>query len=158
MNDAKPTVDDTTGRDIVNKRVLAAPCGEVFAAFRDPTRLSQWWGPAGFTSEFHEFDFRRGGAWRFTMRGPDGAAYAMNHRFEEVAPDVRIVLRHIQEGHDFTLVIALAVRGQGTEVTWRMRFDDPAEAARLREFLLKANAENLDRLAAHLSGSRGVVR
>jgi hypothetical protein len=33
-----------------------------------------------------------------------------------------------------------------------MRFDDAAEADRLRGFLQQANEQNLDRLAAHLSG------
>lgn len=137
--------------EIMNSRVLPASREKIFAAFADPAVLARWWGPKGFTNEFHEFDFRTGGVWRFTMRGSDGASYAMNHRFGEIAPPGRVVVRHLQPGHDFTLTITLAARGEGTEITWRMDFDDPAEAARLRDFLKNANEENLDRLAAQLS-------
>lgn len=137
--------------EIVNSRVVAAAREKVFAAFADPAVLARWWGPKGFTNEFHEFDFRNGGVWRFTMRGPDGASYAMDHRFVEIVPPARVAVRHLQPGHDFTLTVSLEERAGGTGVTWRMRFDDPAEAARLRHFLEVANDENLDRLAAQVS-------
>lgn len=143
---------------IVNTRIFPAAPGAVFAAFSDPARLAQWWGPAGFTNTFHAFDFRPGGRWRFTMRGPDGAAYEMEKRFADIVPSDRIVLRHVQEGHDFSLIMTFNARGGGTEVTWDMRFDDPAEAEKLREFLGPANEQNFDRLAAHLSANPGVVR
>jgi uncharacterized protein YndB with AHSA1/START domain len=143
---------------IVSTRMFAAAPEAVFAAFSDPVRLAQWWGPLGFTNTFHEFDFRTGGRWRFTMRGPDGAAYELEKRFAEIIRPERIVLRHVQEGHDFTLIMSFAVRGAGTEVTWDMRFDDPAEAEKLRAFLLQANEQNFDRLAAHLSGSGEAAR
>jgi uncharacterized protein YndB with AHSA1/START domain len=139
------------GRPIVSTRVLAAPREVVFAAFSDPARLAQWWGPQGFTNEFHQFDFRPGGIWRFTMLGPGGTAYGMHHQFTEIVRPERIVVRHFQPGHDFTLTMTFAAQGGGTVVTWAMCFDDPAEGERLRSFLGPANEENLDRLSAHLS-------
>lgn len=145
-----PAPPPATG-EIVNVRVLAAPCAALFAAFADPNVLSRWWGPKGFTNEFHEFDFRPGGAWRFTMRAPDGTGYAMNHRFVEVTPAGRITVRHVQPGHDFLLTVELAERHGGTQLTWRQRFDDAAEGERLRGILTAANEQNLDRLAAQLS-------
>ena len=137
--------------EIVNARVFAVSCGKVFAAFADPAVLARWWGPKGFTNEFHEFDFRPGGTWRFTMRAPDGASYAMDHRFVEVLPAERVAVRHLQPGHDFLLTVVLTARAGGTELMWRQRFDDAAEGERLRGFLTTANEENLDRLAAQLS-------
>jgi uncharacterized protein YndB with AHSA1/START domain len=136
---------------IVSARVFTEPREAVFAAFSDPVRLAQWWGPKGFTNEFHQFDFRPGGTWRFTMRGPDGTPYAMDHQFTEIVRPERIVVRHFQPGHDFTLTITLAAQGAGSAVTWTMRFHDPAEGERLRAFLETATAENLERLAAHLA-------
>lgn len=143
---------------IVSSRVLAVARDRVWVAFSDPVALAGWWGPAGFTNSFHGFDFRPGGAWRFTMYGPDGAAYEMDHRFLEVVAPERIVLRHFQQGHDFTLTITLTEEGGRTRVTWHMLFADPAEAEKLRAFLLVANEQNLDRLEAHLSGKPPVVR
>lgn len=151
MPEQNTPVTASADHEIVNSRVLAASREKVFAAFADPAVLTRWWGPKGFTNEFHEFDFRVGGVWRFTMHGPDGARYAMDHRFVEIAPPARIAVRHLQPNHDFTLAFALVERAGDTEVTWCMRFDDPDEASRLRGFLNGANEENLDRLAAQVS-------
>jgi uncharacterized protein YndB with AHSA1/START domain len=146
------------GAEIVNVRVFPANRDAVFAAFSDPVQLAQWWGPVEFTNEFHQFDFRVGGDWLFTMRGPGGAAYELKKRFEEIVRPGRIVLRHVQQGHDFTLTMSFAVQGAGTKVTWVMRFADPAEAERLRTFLLQANEQNFDRLGSHLSGNQSADR
>lgn len=151
MSEQPPPLAAPAPSAIVNSRTLAASRETLFAAFADPSMLARWWGPQGFTNVFHEFDFRPGGVWRFTMRGPDGASYAMDHRFLEILPPTRLVVRHLQSGHDFTLTITLSEREGRTEITWCMLFDDPAEAARLRGFLERANEENLDRLAAHVS-------
>lgn len=143
---------------IATSRVLAAARDRVWAAFSDPAALAEWWGPAGFTNTFHEFDFRPGGVWRFTMHGPDGAAYAMDHRFQEIVAPERIVVRHLQPGHDFSLTVTLADRAGSTEIGWQLLFDDPAEAARVRPFVVPANGQNLDRLEVHLSGMPPSVR
>jgi uncharacterized protein YndB with AHSA1/START domain len=131
---------------LVTSRLIAAPRERVWAAFSDPAVLAAWWGPASFTNSVHEFDFRPGGAWKFTMHGPNGSAYAMDHRFVEVVAPERIVIRHLQPGHDFTLTVVLAPAKGGTGLLWRMVFDDPAEAERVRAFVLPANEQNLDRL------------
>ncbi len=123
----------------------------MFAAFSDPARLAQWWDPKGFTNTFHHFDFRPGGAWRFTMHGPDGAAYEMTKQFTEIGHPERIVLRHFQQTHDFTLSMTFAAQGDHTELTWALRFADPAEGEKVRPFIVPANEENFDRLAAHLA-------
>lgn len=143
---------------IVTSRVLAVARDRVWAAFSDPVALAGWWGPAGFTNSFHEFDFHPGGVWRFTMHGPGGAAHAMDHRFTEIVVPERIIIRHLQPGHDFTLTITLAEQGGCTALVWRMVFDDPAEAERVRAFVVPANEQNLDRLENHLSGKPPSVR
>jgi uncharacterized protein YndB with AHSA1/START domain len=146
------------GADIVSTRILAAPPAAVFAACSDPARLAHWWGPKGFTNTFHQFDFRPGGAWRFTMHGPDGSTHEIDHQFVEIVRPKRIVLRHIQPAHDFTLAMTFVARGGHTELTWRMRFADPAEGERVRAFVVPANEQNFDRLAALLSATRPFVR
>ena len=44
------------GSDIRRHLRHASP-SEVFAAMSDPARAARWWGPAGFTSTIHTFDF-----------------------------------------------------------------------------------------------------
>lgn len=144
--------------DIVSIRVFDAPREAVFCAFIEPGLLAQWWGPNGFTNTFHAFDPRPGGAWRFTMRGPDGAEYAMNKRFVEIVPAERIVIQHLEpEHHRFRMTMTFEdapVSGKatlGTRVTWRMRFEVPEEAQRVRAIVVAANEENFDRLQALLA-------
>jgi uncharacterized protein YndB with AHSA1/START domain len=153
MTSPKQPADGSPKGEIVNTRIFAASPSDVFRAFSDPARLAQWWGPEGFTNTFHEFDFRTGGAWRFTMHAPDGKSYAMDKQFLEVVAPQRVVLRHFQSGHDFTLTMTFTTKGPGTELSWRMRFDDPEEGERLRSFLGPANEQNLERLATHLMKS-----
>lgn len=141
----------TEAHAIVTTRVLAASRERIWGAFSEPAALAQWWGPEGFSNTFREFDFQPGGVWRFTMSGPDGQGYEMDHRFTEIVPLERMVVRHIQPGHDFTLTITLADCAGRTEIAWRMLFDDPAEAAKVRPFVVPANEQNFDRLEAHLS-------
>ena len=137
--------------DIVSTRLFPAPREQVFRAITDPAQLARWWGPHGFTSTFHEFDLRPGGAWRFVMHGPDGAEYPMTNRFVEIDEPERIVIDHVQESHDFRLTMELAEEAGGTRLTWRMRFASAEEAERVRSFILTANEENFDRLGAVLA-------
>jgi uncharacterized protein YndB with AHSA1/START domain len=74
------------------ERVLSASPRQVFAAFENPDRLSQWWGPSGFTNTFEQFEFRSGGRWVFVMHGPHGAYYANERFFREIQSDARIVI------------------------------------------------------------------
>lgn len=139
--------------DIVSSRRFDAPRDLVYGAFADPAILARWWGPAGFTNDFEVFEFRPGGDWRLAMHGPDGAEYRMRKVFEEVVPMERIVVRHIQETHDFRMTITFEDEAGGTRLTWRLRFDSPEEADAVREPILVANEENFDRLAAVLAGT-----
>lgn len=155
-----PTGDGAVTDDaLVTSRVLDAPRARVYAAFADPRVLADWWGPEGFTTTITRFELRPGGTWTLDMRGPDGAAYAMTKEFVEVVPAERVVIRHPQEGHAFTLTLAYDDAGDGrTRLTWRMRFDDPAELARVREVVTAANEQNLDRLARRLAAGDGARR
>ena len=138
-------------REIVSTRVFPAPRERVYRAFSDPDLLARWWGPEGFTNTFHEFDPRPGGAWTFTMRGPDGAEYRMEKRFVEVVPSERVVLDHPQPGHSFRMTMAYADEAGGARLTWSTVFESAEEAGRVRDLFARANEQNFDRLAALLS-------
>lgn len=128
--------------------IPAAP-EQVFAAMSDPERIARWWGPDGFTSTIHRFDFRPGGAWLLTMHGPDGTDYPNESRFTRLAPAALFEIEHLS-GHHFMLTIALERSGEGTRVHWRQVFDTAADYEQLAGFVAEANAQNLRRLTAEV--------
>src|ERR1700741_3166242 len=136
----------TADREIGSARTFDAPRGAVFGAFSDPAVLARWWGPNGFTSTFHEFDFRPGGAWRFVLHGPDGTDHPTEKRFLDIAAPQLIRFRHVSSVHGFVMTMAFEAAGSGTLLTWTMLFDSADEAAKVRAIILAANEENFDRL------------
>jgi uncharacterized protein YndB with AHSA1/START domain len=134
-------------REIVNQRLFAAPRQKVFQAFSDPELLATWWGPNGFTNTIHEFDLRPGGRWRLTMHGPNGADYENESVFREVVVPERIVFTHLEPVHRFDMTMNFREWTGQTALTWRMRFENVEECAKLRSFIEAANKQNFDRLA-----------
>jgi uncharacterized protein YndB with AHSA1/START domain len=137
-------------RTIVSRREFNAPRHVVFKAVADPQRFARWWGPEGFTNTIHEFDLRPGGVLTYTMHAPDGANYDMERRVVELVAPSRVVLDNPDPTHRFIMTQTLADRGEKTLVTWRMRFDSAEEYERVAQFIVPANEQNFDRLAAEL--------
>src|SRR5947209_10768500 len=68
--------------------VFDAPRDAVFAAWTDPERLKQWWGPGCFETVFAEVDLRPGGRYELLLEpGP----MRLVGRFREVTPPRRLV-------------------------------------------------------------------
>ena len=132
-------------RTSITERIIAAPRGVVFAAIRDPDRLARWWGPAGFSNTFAEFDFKEGGYWRFTMHGPDGRNYPNEIVFVEIVPDERVLLEHFS-GHHFLLEISLSDQRDKTLLKWRQTFDTIEHYRKIADFVAGANEQNIDKL------------
>ncbi len=131
--------------EIVSARTLPFPRDRVFAAWTHPDLLAQWWGPAGFTNTFYNFDPRAGGRWRFTMHGPDGANYENDSVFDNIVPGERIVFRHLS-APQFTVVATFGDAGEGTRVEFRMIFADTKTCAAVKTYAAGKNEENFDRL------------
>lgn len=132
-------------------RELPAPPEAVFAAIREPERLARWWGPKGFANTFHTFEFRPGGAWIFTMHGPDGTDYPNQSEFLEIANSSLVRIKHVNLPH-FELSISLEATSTGTRVTWVGDFENRDFAEQARSFLETANEQNLDRLTVEVCG------
>lgn len=137
-------------RESVHARVLDAPVESVFRALSEADHLARWWGPDGFTNTFEVFEFKRGGAWRLTMHGPDGTDYPNESVFREIVPRELVVLEHF--GHHFFLTITLTRQGDKTLVGWRQLFDTAEHKQRVAAVVSQANEQNLDRLAAEVRG------
>jgi len=117
--------------EILTSRVFDAPRERAFEAWTRPEHLERWWGPRGFTTTTHAFDFRVGGQWRLTMHGPDGTAYPNRVVYEDIVPGERIVWTHHGglEGvpAQFRATVTFASRDGRTEVTLRQVFHTAAE-------------------------------
>ncbi|MGA9659552.1 MAG: SRPBCC domain-containing protein [Asticcacaulis sp.] len=142
---------DTPGFSVINKRRIHHLRARVYAAFADPLQLAVWWGPDGFTNDFRTFDLRPGGEWLFTMTNEAGKAFENTKVFHEVVAPERIVFRHIQPVHDFTMTMEFAEVGEATDLMWRMDFAPGQDSEPLAPFLEAANEQNFDRLEAHLN-------
>jgi uncharacterized protein YndB with AHSA1/START domain len=122
-------------RSIVGIREFDAPRDLVFSAWTDPRHLAQWWGPDGFTTTTHSFDFKPGGIWRFVMHGPDGRDYPNRITFDEIVPPERIAYRHgggdDVEPVQFRQTVIFEDLGGRTRITWRGDFPSAAERERV---------------------------
>ncbi|HEX9683929.1 MAG TPA: SRPBCC domain-containing protein [Acidimicrobiales bacterium] len=81
-------------------RVIAAPRERVYAAFVDPTALTEWLPPDGMSGRFERFDPRPGGSYRLVLTYADPSASrgkatadsdVVEGRFVDVVPGVRVV-------------------------------------------------------------------
>jgi uncharacterized protein YndB with AHSA1/START domain len=157
----KSSVDlERDPRSIIGTRLFDAPRALVFRAFTDPKHLAEWWGPTGFTTTTHAFDFRPGGVWRFVMHGPDGRDYQNRVTYDEIVPPERIVYRHgggddVEPVQFNTTVIFEDLGGNKTRITWHGRFPSAAERDRvIKEYGAdKGLVETMARLAEHLAAS-----
>ncbi len=145
-----PGTTTTTDRDIISTREFDAPRERVFQAWMDPAVLAQWWGPAGFTNTFHEFNPQPGGVWQFVMHGPDGKNYKNKSVFREVIRPERIVFDH-ESGPLYHATVTFAEQGGKTRLTWSMRFESATAFAAIKDIAVEGNRQNLDKLAAQLA-------
>jgi uncharacterized protein YndB with AHSA1/START domain len=110
--------------EITLTRTFRASPERVFGAWTDPAKLARWFGPDGFTTTTHAFDLRPGGAWKHTMRGPDGKEYPNHIVFVEVESARRLVYDHVSPP-PFRTTVTFEPHDAGTRMTFRMTFGDP---------------------------------
>ena len=82
------TSDEQTGKMVV-ERIFNAPRELVFAAYTEPDRIAQWWGPRGWNMRNVKMDVRPGGVWHYVMTGPDGTESWGMATYQEVTPRSR---------------------------------------------------------------------
>jgi uncharacterized protein YndB with AHSA1/START domain len=132
-------------------RYIPALPERIFAAISDPERFAQWWGPAGFTNTFSQFNFKIGGKWSFVMHGPDGVTYPNEAEFVDIIPNEKVVIRHPVQPF-FTLTILITISANGSLVQWIQEFDNDEVAKSVAHIVEPSNEQNLDRLVAEVCG------
>jgi uncharacterized protein YndB with AHSA1/START domain len=78
--------DDRASIRVVD--VFDAPRDVVFAAWTEPERLKQWWGPGFFETVFAEVDLRPGGRYGLLL---EPGSLRLVGEFREVTPPRRLV-------------------------------------------------------------------
>src|SRR5258707_5506329 len=127
MTNAKSAASTRTSR------VIKASREALYRAFTDPAALAVWLAPGEMTGKIHEFDARVGGGYRMSLFYPSSEQVyrgktseredRFTARFVELTPLSRIVEAISFDSADpafageMTMVVTLAERGDGTEVT-----------------------------------------
>lgn len=149
---------------VVLEREFDAPRELVFAAWTEPERLAQWWGPKMFTNPVCRVDARAGGEIYVDMKGPDGTVYPMSGRFEEIkAPELLVfttaALNAAGEAM-FEMLHRVEFRKQGTKTAVRVESGPTmttSEAAKYLKGHETGYRQSLDKLDELLSGGRQII-
>lgn len=137
--------------EIISTRIVSATIELVYKAWADPNHFKNWWGPAGFTNTFNEFDFRVGGKWSFIMHGPDKGNFPNECEFTIIEKPTRVAWKRYSKPLfqvDFTFE---KITDDKTKIIFKMIFDTPEECNKLKNFVVDKNEENFDKLEAELT-------
>ena len=140
-------------------RTYDAPVQAVWDAWTDPVQTCQWWGPRGFTTTSKAKDVRVGGAWEYTMQGPDGTVWPSKTTYLEVEPLAKLVYDH--GGNDeqpplFRVTVLFSEESGKTRMEMTMRLKTKEELERTRQIIKHAGGESTwDRLAEFLDKRLG---
>jgi uncharacterized protein YndB with AHSA1/START domain len=148
---ATEIINTTPENEIVSTRVFGVNKEKLFTAWSDPNHLKNWWGPKGFTNSFHEFDFRVGGKWSFTMHGPDKGHYQNECEFIKIIEPSLIAWKRFSKPHFQVVAIFEEVEKSKTKLIFKMLFDTAEECNKLKPFVVDKNEENFDKLEIELS-------
>ena len=141
-------ITTTPDSEIVSSRIFNAPIELAFAAWTEPDHLKNWWGPAGFTNTFHEFDLKPGGKWKLTMHGPEQGHYQNESVFTKITPPLHIAWYRISNPLFRVAVYFSKVNEFETKVVFQMIFETAAECN--RPYAPEKNVENFDKLEIEL--------
>lgn len=146
---------------VVIVRTISAPRARVFAAWTTAEHMSRWFGPDGFTVPECTVDFRVGGQFLLTMRGPDGRDYPCRGVYHEIAIPERIVFTSSAlDGRGASLfdvhtVVTFAEAGARTAVRVEAKvaaIHDPIAPTYISG-MNEGWAQTVARMAAHAEGA-----
>ena len=143
-------IQTTPDCEIVTSRIVHAPRELVFRAWSDPQYLKNWWGPAGFTNTFNEFDFRVGGRWSFIMHGPEKGNYHNECEFIRIEKPALVAWKRYSKPI-FQVVATFEEISPGkTKIVFKQLFNTADECRKIKPYVVDKNEENFDRLEEEL--------
>ena len=109
-------------RTLTIERTLNAPIQLVWDAWTKPEHISQWWGPKGMETRVETHELVVGGAWKFSMKMPDGKDFIAEGIYEVLSPPDKLVtsadFKPMTEG--VTLEVLLKAEGDKTHFTFNV--------------------------------------
>ena len=147
-NNIQTTTPDS---EIISTRVFNTTQNSLFQCWSNPDLLKQWWGPAGFTNTFHEFNFNVGGHWKFTMHGPNKGNYENECVFIKIEPPVLIAWNRISKPLFQVVAEFEFITENTTRLIFKMLFATAEECNKLKPFVVDKNEENFDKLEVVLT-------
>ena len=143
-------IKTTPDCEIVSSRIFNFSRELVFRAWSEPEHLKNWWGPAGFTNTFNEFDFRVGGKWSFIMHGPEKGNYPNECEFIKIEKPSIIAWKRFSKPHFQVLATFEELSDDKTKIVFKMLFNSAEECGKLKPFVVDKNEENFDKLEVEL--------
>jgi uncharacterized protein YndB with AHSA1/START domain len=142
-----------TQREFTIRREFDAPRELVFRAWTDPSQITRWFGPRGFSTPRASIamDVRSGGTWRATMvLDETGQEFPTGGFYLEVREPERLVFTWREPGGDAESVITveLADLGGRTAMTFHQAGFTSEEA---RRDVHDGWSSALDRLTEHVT-------
>lgn len=145
------------GQELVMERIFDAPRELVWSVMNDPERVTNWWGPRGYTTTVVEMDVRPGGRWRWINHTTGGEDVPFKGEYLEVVPPEKIVRTEIFDvpGFDDRAAIDTITfedLGGRTKVVGRSRFPsvEDLEGA-LAMGMIGGALDTYDRLAEEIA-------
>lgn len=105
----------------IKRRIKASPA-QVFAAWTNPEKMKQWWGPTGMTAFLAEVDARPGGRFRVAMKAKaaDAEVHDVSGIYKEFVPNEKLVMSWAwitTPERESQLTIMIKADGDGTILT-----------------------------------------
>jgi uncharacterized protein YndB with AHSA1/START domain len=148
---ASPAANAPVNPSLTLKRRLNASPEKVYAAWTEPTHLTQWFGPEGGVVERADLNVRPGGRYTIVFHTKDGEQHHVSGVYKEVVPNEKLAFtwawRSTPERESFVTVL-IKPEGSGCILTLiHERFYD--EAARDRhQFGWTGSLNKLEKLFA----------
>ena len=106
----------------LKRRFNAAP-EKVYAAWADPEKLVQWFGPASVKdgSVRADIDLRVGGRYRISFHSANGEYHQVDGVYQEVVPNERLVFSwawHSTPERESLVTVSIKPDGEGTLLTF----------------------------------------
>jgi uncharacterized protein YndB with AHSA1/START domain len=145
---------DASGFTLELRTTLEAPPAKVFELLSDPNQIRRWFGPHGYTATAVDVDLRLGGAYRISMRPPQGEEFHIRGAYREIAPAGRIAFTFEYEEpgpEDVETLVTLTLR-KATAGTTELALEQTGFATEDRRELHRDGwRDSFERLVALLS-------